>query len=261
MRRPLLRAFPRAGTPASKSVSHVCERYGWTHASIASYRTTARFDLVICYDVLQYLDRYRSCARDLANLGRLTRGALFLHVPTLEDWERNADRSCSDDDIHLRSTIWYRTRLARRFRHAGFGLYVRRSVPLLQWELARAEHREPGSIEQKGSLLFRFGHTQEKPKSHRSKTCHFLARCHVIAMQAIAFFHAGFTPRTTVLSRGGLNLRHMVRCDACSPVGCLHSPVSHPAERVLRKQHTIPRAAVMNVIPVAAFIRKAHRRK
>ena len=115
----------------------MCERYGWTQASLASYRTRARFDLVICYDVLQYLTDAEA-ARALANLGRLCRGALFLHAPTREDWRRNADQSCSDEDIHLRSTDWYRKRLARRFRHAGFGLYVRRSVPLVQWELAKA---------------------------------------------------------------------------------------------------------------------------
>jgi SAM-dependent methyltransferase len=138
MRAPLLRAFPRATYTGIEVSPHVCERYGWTHASIASYRTRRRFDLVICDDVLQYLTDVEA-ARAIANLGRLCRGALFLEVPTREDWQRNADRSCSDDEIHLRSTSWYRTRLARRFRHAGFGLYVRRNLPLRQWELSRAE--------------------------------------------------------------------------------------------------------------------------
>src|SRR5678815_2903534 len=53
MRRPLLRAFPHATYTGIEVSRHVCERYGWTHASIASYRTRKRFDLVICYDVLQ----------------------------------------------------------------------------------------------------------------------------------------------------------------------------------------------------------------
>jgi SAM-dependent methyltransferase len=141
MRGPLLRAFPRATYTGIEVSRHVCERYGWTHASIASYRTRKRFDLVICDDVLQYLTDVEA-ARAIANLGRLCRGALFLQAPTREDWQRNADRSCSDEDIHLRPTAWYRQRLARRFRHAGFGLYVRRNLPALQWELARAE--QPG---------------------------------------------------------------------------------------------------------------------
>lgn len=138
MRRPLLRAFPQATYTGIEVSRHTCERYGWTHASIASYRTRKRFDLVICYDVLQYLTDAEA-ARAIANMGRLCRGALFLQVPTREDWQRNADRSCSDADIHLRPSNWYRLRLARRFRHAGFGLYVRRSVPLVQWELAQSD--------------------------------------------------------------------------------------------------------------------------
>ena len=85
MRRPLLRAFPRATYIGIEVSSHICERYGWTRASIASYRTRARFDLVICYDVLQYLSDAEA-ARAIANLGRLCRGALFLHAPTREDW-------------------------------------------------------------------------------------------------------------------------------------------------------------------------------
>jgi SAM-dependent methyltransferase len=138
MRQPLQRVFPRAKYTGIEVSRHICDRYGWTHASIATYRTRARFDLVICYDVLQYLTDAEA-ARAIANLGRLCRGALFLHAPTREDWQRNADRSCSDEDIHLRPTAWYRKRLAFRFRHAGFGLYVRRSVPLVQWELAKAD--------------------------------------------------------------------------------------------------------------------------
>ena len=137
MRAPLLRAFPRAKYTGIEVSGHICERHGWTQASIASYRTSTRFDLVVCYDVLQYLTDAEA-VRAIANIARLCRGALFLHAPTREDWQRNADRSCSDEDIHLRPTDWYRTRLARRFRHAGFGLYVRRNVPLVQWELARA---------------------------------------------------------------------------------------------------------------------------
>jgi SAM-dependent methyltransferase len=138
MRRPLLREFPRAKYTGIEISRHICDRYGWTHASLATYRTRARFDLVVCNDVLQYLTDAEA-ARAVANLGRLCRGALFLHAPTREDWTRNADRSCSDEDIHLRPTAWYRTRLARRFRHAGFGLYVRRGAPVVEWELARVE--------------------------------------------------------------------------------------------------------------------------
>src|SRR5262245_10314062 len=76
MRAPLLRAFPRAKYTGLEVSEHICERYGWTHASIASYRTRARFDLIVCYDVLQYLTDVEA-ASAIANLGRLCRGALF----------------------------------------------------------------------------------------------------------------------------------------------------------------------------------------
>jgi len=137
MRRPLLRAFPRAKYTGIEVSSHICERFGWSQASIASYRTRARFVLVSVDAGRQY-PADAGAALAVANLGRLCRGALFLHVPTREDWRRNADQSCSDDDIHLRITDWYRKRLGRHFRHAGFGLYVRRGLPLVQWELAKA---------------------------------------------------------------------------------------------------------------------------
>lgn len=137
MRPALRRAFPRASYTGLEVSEHLCRRFGWTHASLAAYRARAPFDLVICYDVMQYLPD-GAAVRALTNLGRLCRGALYFHAPTLEDWRRNADRSCSDGDIQLRTTQWYRSRLERSFRHAGFGVYVRRGVPLLQWELEKA---------------------------------------------------------------------------------------------------------------------------
>ena len=85
---------------------------------------------------MQYLSE-SAARRAMRNLGRLSRGVLYFHAPTLEDWRNNADRSCSDAAIHLRGAQWYRSRLARCFRHAGFGLYVRRGAPLLQWELEK----------------------------------------------------------------------------------------------------------------------------
>jgi SAM-dependent methyltransferase len=136
MRPALVRAFPRARYVGIEVSAHLCEKFGWTQASLASYRPHGRFDLIICHDVMQYLPETQA-RRALANLGRLCRGALYFHAPTREDWRRHADRSCSDGNIHLRSADWYRSRLERSFRHAGFGLYVRRGVPITLWELER----------------------------------------------------------------------------------------------------------------------------
>jgi len=137
MRKPLLRALPGATYLGVEVSEHLCRRYGWKQGSLDSFTAPGQFDLVVCYDVLQYMpDRPASAA--IANLARLSRGAFYCHAPTLEDWGRNADRSCSDSNIHLRPAAWYRSRLERYFRHAGLGIYVRRGVSIVQWELERA---------------------------------------------------------------------------------------------------------------------------
>src|SRR5262245_29646009 len=55
---------------------YLCRRYGWTQGSIADFQPAAPFDLVVCYDVMQYLDD-RAAALAMANLGRLSRIALY----------------------------------------------------------------------------------------------------------------------------------------------------------------------------------------
>jgi len=132
--RVLVKAFPAASYTGIEVSEHLCKRLGWTQASLATYRPRGRFDLIICYDVLQYLPD-AAAARAMANLGRLCRGVLYFHAPTRGDWQQNADLSCSDSNIHLRDADWYRTRLARGFDHVGFGLHVRRGIPYVQWEL------------------------------------------------------------------------------------------------------------------------------
>jgi 2-polyprenyl-3-methyl-5-hydroxy-6-metoxy-1,4-benzoquinol methylase len=137
MRAPLLKAFPQASYVGLEVSEHLCQRHGWTHASLSEYRSRSAFDLIICYDVLQYLSD-REASRAITNVARLCRGALYFHAPTEEDWRENADRSCSDGDVRLRPADWYRGKLARHFDPAGFGLHVRRGVPFVQWELERS---------------------------------------------------------------------------------------------------------------------------
>jgi predicted TPR repeat methyltransferase len=137
MRKPLLRDLPGATYLGVEVSEHLCRRYGWKQGSLSDFTAPGQFDLIVCYDVLQYLND-REATRAIANLARLSRGAFYVHAPTLEDWKRNADRSCSDSDIYLREANWYQKRLARYFRRAGFGLYVRRGIPFVQWELEKA---------------------------------------------------------------------------------------------------------------------------
>ena len=134
LRAPLTRALPRAHYVALESSEYLCERYGFLHGRIEEYRARTPFDLVICYDVLQYLPA-AAAQRALANLGRLCRGLLYFTALTRYDYEQNCDQARTDADVHLRSARWYRSRLTRQFREAGLGFWLRRGAPLTLWEL------------------------------------------------------------------------------------------------------------------------------
>ena len=135
--RELRRALPRAEYTGLEVSGYLCSRYGWRRGRIEAYRARSPYDLVVCYDVLQYLTTPHA-VRALANLARLTRGLLYFSALTRGDFERNCDRTRTDPDVHLRSARWYRTRLARHFREAGLGLWLRRGAPLTLWELESA---------------------------------------------------------------------------------------------------------------------------
>lgn len=136
LKRPLLERFPRAQYVGLEVSEYLCQRYGWEHHGVEEYRSTERFDLVICYDVLQYLDA-AAATRALANLAALTRGALYFSALTLADWRDNCDQRRTDRDVHMRTGEWYRARLRRAFREVGAGLWLRRGAPLILWELER----------------------------------------------------------------------------------------------------------------------------
>jgi len=134
LRSPLKRLLPRATYTGLETSEYLCTRYGWQQGLIESYRSPSPFDLVICYDVLQYLDS-AAASRALANLARLCRGVLYFTALTRADWEHNCDRSRTDSDVHLRTARWYRTRLLPGFTQAGVGFWIRRGAPLTLWEL------------------------------------------------------------------------------------------------------------------------------
>jgi SAM-dependent methyltransferase len=134
LRSALKRLLSRAHYTGLETSEYLCERFGWEHGRIEQYRSRAQFDLVICYDVLQYLDD-RAAARALANFGRLCRGVLYFSALTSYDLKHNADPERTDANVHLRSAHWYRTRLRRQFREAGLGFWLRRGAPLTLWEL------------------------------------------------------------------------------------------------------------------------------
>ncbi|MGA2023536.1 MAG: class I SAM-dependent methyltransferase [Steroidobacteraceae bacterium] len=137
LRAPLKRALRRADYVGLEYSAYLCQRYGWRQGSIETFRCRERFDLVICYDVLQYLP-VPPARRAIANLARLCRGALYFGALTLEDWLENCDQQRTDRIPGLRPGAWYRRELARAFRPVGCGMWLKRELPLTLWNLDAA---------------------------------------------------------------------------------------------------------------------------
>jgi SAM-dependent methyltransferase len=137
LRSPLLRGLKRASYTGLEFSEYLCRRYGWSQGSIETFRTRERFDLVICYDVLQYLSA-AAARRAIANLARLCRGALYFGALTREDWDDNCDQSRTHQIAGLRPGSWYRRELSIAFRPIGCGMWVKRDLPLTLWNLDAA---------------------------------------------------------------------------------------------------------------------------
>ena len=140
MRPTFRRIFPKARYVGLEASPYLCRRFGWRKGSVADWRSARPFDIVVCYDVLQYLSD-RDAERALANLARLSRGLLYFSALTREDWLHHADRTRTDSEVHMRPAAWYRRRLGRGFREAGAGLWVRRGAPVTLWSLEFAPGR------------------------------------------------------------------------------------------------------------------------
>jgi len=151
LRAPFQKSLPRASYTGLEWSDYLCGRYGWTQGSIADFAPRQPYDLVVCYDVLQYLDD-RSAARSLANLARLSRAAVYVSALTTEDWRDHCDQALTDRAVHLRNAEWYRRRLAKHFRHLAFGVWLRKDVHAIWWELERADARATGAARGAGAL-------------------------------------------------------------------------------------------------------------
>ncbi len=134
MRRPLLRTFPEARYTGVEISEYLCRRYGWRHSSVENFRTREKFDLVICVDVVQYLDDVNAAAA-IENLARWCRGVLYFFVPTREDWRDNVDHAVTDTNVYVRGAEWYRRRLRKHFQHLGNGFLLKREVESAQWAM------------------------------------------------------------------------------------------------------------------------------
>ena len=137
LRAPLQRALRGARYVGLEYSEYLCERYGWRQGAVESFRSRERFDLVICYDVLQYLSEPQA-RRAIANLAYACRGALYFGALTTEDWRENCDQTRTDRIRGLRPGRWYRQALSRHFRPIGCGMWLRRGLPLTLWNLDAA---------------------------------------------------------------------------------------------------------------------------
>jgi len=127
--------YPNARTQGVEFSEYICGRYGWTQGSVVDYESKSAFDLVICNDVLAYLDD-QACAQAINNLATLSRAALFLGVLTKEDWVL-CDQQRTDPDQYLRTKAWYQKRLQRHFVNVGGGLYLKKPLEFPVWTLDR----------------------------------------------------------------------------------------------------------------------------
>ena len=160
----IARHLPRASYHGIEISEYLCRELGWTRASIADYRPRGRFDLVVCQGVLQYLtDREAEAA--IENLARLCRGALYLEVLTAEDWRDNCDRRATDGRVNLRSSNWYRRRLARAFRACGGGLFLHRDSGAVLYALEGADAARKLAPRPRAAAKRRARASREKPSS------------------------------------------------------------------------------------------------
>jgi 2-polyprenyl-3-methyl-5-hydroxy-6-metoxy-1,4-benzoquinol methylase len=77
LRAPFAAVLPRARYTGLEHSEYLCAKYGWTHGSVAHFSAPKPYDLVVCYDVLQYLDD-REASRAIANFAQLTQAAVYV---------------------------------------------------------------------------------------------------------------------------------------------------------------------------------------
>lgn len=130
--RALGRNHPRAELVGVEVSDYLCQRYGWRQGSVVDYDDDP-FDLVVCFDVLSYLEP-EDCGAALRNIARLTRGVACLGLITAEDREI-ADFQRTDRQQHLRPASWYRRRLSQPFQSLGGGLYLRKPASIPIWQM------------------------------------------------------------------------------------------------------------------------------
>ena len=136
------RHFPLAQFHGVEYSPYLCERFGWERGSVVDYRADAPFDLVICQGVLPYLSP-ADLKLALHNLGKLSRGALYLEAVAKEDYERDIiDEDLTDPRLFRHRAALYRQGLKQSFSELGGGMWLSRKaqVPVFELECAGGGH-------------------------------------------------------------------------------------------------------------------------
>lgn len=134
LKKPLLKQFSKATYTGVDISAYACETYGWELSSVSDYKPAQNFDLVICHDVVQYLDD-KDAKAAIKNFADLSAGILYFSVLTEEDYLENCDKSRTDSTVNLRTADWYRPKMSKYFRNLGGGAYVNREVDVALYAL------------------------------------------------------------------------------------------------------------------------------
>jgi hypothetical protein len=114
--------------------AYACKKYGHERRDVSTWRSSERFDLVVCQGVLPYLSD-EACASAIDNIGAMTKGFLYLEAITARDLRRVCDLDATDVAVHPRTGAWYRERLGAHFLSVGCGLYYSKRGGIRFYEL------------------------------------------------------------------------------------------------------------------------------
>ena len=133
--RALTKHYPNAPYQGVEASEYICESEGWELGTLPGYQPERTFDLVICHDVLAYLDD-ADAHRAIDEIAGYTERALFFAAMTTDDWTM-CDTDRTDPDVVTRSVDWYRNALREHFDALGGGLWLKRPHDALLWHLDR----------------------------------------------------------------------------------------------------------------------------
>lgn len=124
------RHFPAASYQGVEFSPYLCERFGWQQGSVVDYAASEPFDFVICQGVLPYLSP-PDLKTALHNLGRLSKGALYVEAVSREDYEQGIiDEDLTDNRVFRHRAELYRRGLQQGAVELGGGLWLSRRAEL-----------------------------------------------------------------------------------------------------------------------------------